>query len=75
MHRGPAVREGACFAQILKRQACGARWRVEGIYRDWQDVEHARLVNLDDPTITKTLAAGELVDERQFACLAQDSAR
>lgn len=69
MHRETAVHEGSRFAQIMERQLCSARWRVERVYRDSQNIEHAHLVNLDDPTVRKTIAVSQLADERQFALI------
>lgn len=71
MHRERTVREGARIAQIMEKQLCCVRWRVKRVYCDSQDIEHAHLVNLDDPTTTKTIAVSELMDDRRFALIAE----
>ena len=41
-------------------------WRVSRLFNDQRGVPHAVVVNVDDPTNSKTLAGSILLDRRRF---------
>lgn len=47
-------------------QRLPARLRVEDIYRRADSIAHARLVKVDEPTVTKTVSCQALADDALF---------
>ena len=71
MIQGTSVKEGQRYAQRLSFHQRVNIWKVGAILANNPGIPHARLVNVADPLVTKTISCSTLRNRMHFELVAE----
>ncbi len=68
------VKEGQVYTDLPSNRPGSRLWKVESFCEDAMEVRHARLIDLRDPTSTKTISCRALKSRTYYELVSEPAA-